>query len=120
MSASPGKIEGMREEQGTPSAPRHLFYGTRRYRATLLGGAVLAAILLATMPALTGATSNWALALCPWFGVVSAVVFAVLLAADLFKPQALTRGLVRIALGLLVASAGLAISFMMVGFAISA
>lgn len=120
MSAPPAKIENMEEnrdeEQVIRPASKHMFQGTHRYRVALLVGALVAAILLAASPLTVGQESNWVHQLCSWFGAFSAIVFACLMATDILRPQTLTVRRMKGVMVALVASAGLAITFMVIGF----
>lgn len=84
------------------------FAHTRSGEVALLVGAVLFAALMAFGTTLWG-SSNWLHQVCPWLAVLSALLFAVLLACNLFRPQVVTVRLVRIWVVTLCGIAGLAI-----------
>lgn len=99
-----------------PNRPVRLrFVSTRQGELTLLVFVGLAGALMAFGAAILGSAS-WLHQVCAWLGIVSVLLFVVLLAGSLFRPHAVTERRVRALGGVMTGIACLAILCGVLGF----
>lgn len=93
-----------------------LLGSTKGYEIVVLIGALVLAVILAVGSLTLWSGNNWAQLLASWCGVASALTFSALLAADLYRPQLLTRRRLMQAIYLLISLAIIAILSAITGF----
>lgn len=105
------------DRTSTQKPQRRLLHGSSRgYEGAVLVGSIAVAAILAFGPLSGDDHSNWGQLVATWCGVVSALILAVILAADLFRPQLVTRRRLIYAVFLLVPLAGVAVLGAIAGF----